>query len=79
MNRKQIAAAVTGAVLTLTVLVVGVIFATPGKKVSEVPLGNGEFLVTAEIHYPAWSVVLLALVVLGTIAAVFKLRDQHRS
>jgi len=79
MDRKQIAASVAGVVLTLTILYGGAFFATPGKRVSEVPAGDGNVLVTAEIHYPAWSVVLLALVVLGTVAAVSKLRDRNRS
>lgn len=79
MNRKQIAASAAGAVLTLTLLVGREFLATSGKGVAVLPLRNGEYLAVAEIRYPVWSVVLLWLVVLGTVAAVVMLPDRNHS
>jgi hypothetical protein len=78
MNRKQIIALAVGAVLLLTILVGREFLATSGL-VSVVPSPAGTNLVTTSFTYPLWSVVLLALVALGTAAAAFLLRTRRRS
>lgn len=78
MNRKQIVALAVGGVTTLTILVVRESL-TASELVSVVPTGHGTNLVTASSTYPVWSVALLALVALGTVAAVYRLGTQRRS
>jgi hypothetical protein len=78
MNRKQTAAIVIGMLLLLAILVWPGSLAV-GKVVSRVPTGSGTELVAAELNYTPASRALLALVTLGTVVAVIRLRSRAAS
>lgn len=78
MNRKQVLAIVIGMLLFLAILVwPGSL--TVGKVISRVPTGSGTELVTAEVNYTPASRALLALVGLGIVVAVIRLRSRAAS
>lgn len=78
MNRKQVAAIVIGILLLLAILVWPGSLSV-GEVISRVPTGSNTELVTATVSYTPASRTLLALVTLGTVVAVIRLRNRAAS